>query len=336
MGIFGYICTMTNLSRHIEVLLLNHNCVIIPHLGGFVAQMISSRYVQDEQIMLPVHRSVGFNPQLKMNDGLLVQSYMLAYDTEYQETVQIVEDAVENLKERLYKEGSYDFEGVGRLFLDVDGHYEFEPFLSGITTPSLYGLDAFSIKNMSEQQAQTQDTTGEGNEASPAMIKDDKHYTIRLKKEVVNYIAAAIVALVFYLAWALPGHENGLPQETHQAAVIQTEQPAQPQKKAAQPQAAKPQTPEVKKAETPTPAPEVQKGRFSIVMATSVPSSGAKRLVNELTKAGYADAQVITKGKVLQVVCGRYKTEAEARANLDTLRSVDYFKDSWVTQLPAD
>lgn len=298
--------------------------------------MISSRYVQDEQIMLPVHRSVGFNPQLKMNDGLLVQSYMQAYDTDYQETVQIVEDAVENLKERLYKEGSYNFEGVGRLFLDVDGHYEFEPFLSGITTPSLYGLDAFSIKNMSEQQAQAQDTTEQDVPASVDTIKDDAHYTIRLKKEVVNYVAAAIVALVFYLAWALPGHQNGLPQETHQAVVVQTEQPAAVQKNTAKPEAPKAQAPAPAKEEAPAPAAEAEKGNFTIVMATSVPASGARDLVAELTRAGYPDAQVVKKEKYLQVVCCRYRTEAEARTALDTLRSVDYFKDSWVTQLPAD
>ena len=74
---------MIELSRHIESLMLNHDCVIVPGLGGFITQYMHARYIAEEGLFLPPYRSVGFNQQLTFNDGLLVQSYMQAYDTSY-------------------------------------------------------------------------------------------------------------------------------------------------------------------------------------------------------------------------------------------------------------
>ena len=95
---------MIELSRHIESLMLKHDCVIVPGLGGFVTQYVPARRVDDEQLFLPPCRSVGFNPQLNLNDGLLVQSYMQAYDTNYPETIKLIDDAVAQLKKELQEQ----------------------------------------------------------------------------------------------------------------------------------------------------------------------------------------------------------------------------------------
>ncbi|MBO5704071.1 MAG: SPOR domain-containing protein, partial [Bacteroidaceae bacterium] len=52
---------MIALARHIESLLLKHDCVIVPDFGGFVTQQVAARYVEDEGLFLPPYRSVGFN-----------------------------------------------------------------------------------------------------------------------------------------------------------------------------------------------------------------------------------------------------------------------------------
>ena len=85
---------MKELSRHIEQLLLEHNCVIVPQLGGFVTQYVPARYVEAEKLFLPPARTVAFNPHLTLNDGLLVQSYMRVHSTTYQQTVRLIDRAV--------------------------------------------------------------------------------------------------------------------------------------------------------------------------------------------------------------------------------------------------
>ena len=70
---------MNRLGKHIEALLLENDCVIIPDFGGFITYYTPASYVEDEHTFSPPVRSIGFNPQLKLNDGLLVQTYMDSY-----------------------------------------------------------------------------------------------------------------------------------------------------------------------------------------------------------------------------------------------------------------
>ena len=70
---------MIELAKHIEVLLLENDCVIVPGLGGFIAHRRQASFSERTGEFQPPLRTIGFNPQLVMNDGLLVQSYMQAY-----------------------------------------------------------------------------------------------------------------------------------------------------------------------------------------------------------------------------------------------------------------
>ena len=105
---------MIELSQHIEVLLLENDCVIVPGLGGFVAHYTPAIQVE-ENMFLPPTRTIGFNPQLKLNDGLLVQSYMAVYDTNFSDASKIVEDEVSELIIMLHKEGKVDLDNVGEI-----------------------------------------------------------------------------------------------------------------------------------------------------------------------------------------------------------------------------
>ena len=82
---------MIELAQHIEALLLENDCVIVPGFGGFVAHYAPATHVKRRKSFLPPTRTIGFNPQLKLNDGVLVQSYMSAYDTSFADATRIVE-----------------------------------------------------------------------------------------------------------------------------------------------------------------------------------------------------------------------------------------------------
>ena len=64
---------MRDLEKHIARLLLDNDCVIVPGFGGFMAHSIPAKYDEDTCLFTPPIRIVGFNPQLTMNDSLLVQ-----------------------------------------------------------------------------------------------------------------------------------------------------------------------------------------------------------------------------------------------------------------------
>ena len=141
---------MIELAQHIEKLLLDNDCVIVPGLGGFVAHYTPSVRIEKDHLFLPPTRVIGFNPQVKMNDGLLVQSYMEVYNTSFSDATHIVNKQVDELTQCLHEEGRADLPNVGELHCSIQGMYEFTPYNNKITTPRLYGLTGFEMKALDE------------------------------------------------------------------------------------------------------------------------------------------------------------------------------------------
>lgn len=140
---------MISLARHIELLLLEHDCVIVPGLGGFIANHTEARYTGDEEhLFLPPYRTIGFNQQLQVNDGLLVQSYMTAYDTSYPAANLQMEKDLENMMQELEMKGEYVLENVGTIKKGLNENISFIAPETGALTPSLYGLYSYEMKSL--------------------------------------------------------------------------------------------------------------------------------------------------------------------------------------------
>ena len=191
------------ISRHIEILLLSNDCVIVPGLGGFMAHHIDSRYEEDENIFLPPLRTLGFNPQLKINDSLLAQSYVEAYDISYPEALRRIEDEVNEMTQHINNKGSYELIGIGTLSKNSDGNYIFAPCEAGILTPSLYALSTFEFPQLAIQPKTTH--------VAPTVIETPVAKPVSVAK-------AAPVA-----AKAAPEEKKSEPEETERPKLIQFE-----------------------------------------------------------------------------------------------------------------
>lgn len=146
----GYICSMKVLLLHIERLLADNECVIIPDLGGFITYYTPARHIDSENRFLPPYRTIGFNPLLRMNDGLLIQSYMQTYEVSYPVAHQMVESAVNELCEVLYKEGEVQIGRLGRLSVNIDNTIHFKPAEEHVESMSLYGWGAFEMSELKD------------------------------------------------------------------------------------------------------------------------------------------------------------------------------------------
>ena len=138
---------MMELARHIETLLLDNDCVIVPGLGGFVAHYIPAR--TEDNLFIPPAHLIGFNPLLKMNDGVLAQSYMSAYNTSFADATRMIEKEVDKVFHALHEEGRVDLPDVGELLFSIYDTYEFISHEDKTIAPNLYGLDSFEMKELS-------------------------------------------------------------------------------------------------------------------------------------------------------------------------------------------
>ena len=146
---------MKELAKHIASLLLENDCVIIPDFGGFIAHYVPAQHVNEENIFLPPIREIGFNPQLRINDGLLAQSYMSVYGSSFPDAVKTIQKQSEELISTIHETGYMELDNVGELRYNIHGKYEFTPFDHRIATPGFYGLDSFKmqeLKDISTQQ----------------------------------------------------------------------------------------------------------------------------------------------------------------------------------------
>ena len=316
---------MIQLERHIEILLLENDCVIVPDFGGFMAHHLSARYEESEGIFLPPLRTLGFNPQLRLNDSLLAQSYVETYDISYPEALRRIAAEVEELKQLLAEKGQYEFNDLGTISLTTDGRYEFTPCEAGILTPSLYGLSSFEMNKLGQSKAVDGESVAE---TIPMNRRKDgifiKYSTIR------NVAAACIAALVI----ALFPTQSGDSKFSVANSQFNTEL-----LKRIMPKDITTGTPEQiataveeKSTEKQVEKEAVKVGpSYTIVLACQVGKKNAADFVERLHQKGFEAARVVENGKDVRVVYGYFSTETEAYNALRPLRQKSSdFAEGWV------
>ena len=191
---------MIELAKHIEVLLLENDCVIVPELGGFIAHYQPAHYDEVEGVFVPPIRTVGFNPQLTMNDGLLVQAYMQTYHTDFPDASRKLSKKVCELKEILYNEGIMVMSGIGTLHYNIYNNYEFHPLQNGIFSPELYALGAFSMTPLSMEIMDEPIVACE----EPLVMVPSKKKEFKLNPHWLSNAVAVAVAVILFFVLSVP------------------------------------------------------------------------------------------------------------------------------------
>ena len=358
---------MIELAQHIETLLLENDCVIVPGFGGFVAHYSPATRVKEENIFLPPTRTIGFNPQLKLNDGVLVQSYMSAYDTSFADASRIVEKEVNEFIGLLHEEGKAHLDNIGEIHYNIYGNYEFVPYDYKITTPSLYGLDSFEIHEFSALQQKEKVLIPTYPE------KEKKTFEISINRAYLRNAAAMIAAIVLFFAFSTPV-ENTDVQKNNYAQLLPSElfeqiekqsvaitpvyvknDAAQQAKKFSASSAstktssakkhttdkAKTSKPiavrEVKvvKQETAAPAPAVKSQEsanhpFHIIVAGGISLKDAEAIATQLKSKGFADAKALNTDDKVRVSISSFNNRDEATKQLLELRKNETYKNAWL------
>ena len=116
---------MINVSKHIYDLLFEHDCVIIPNFGGFVANYAPSKYDSSKNIITPPKKHLLFNKNLINNDGLLVHRVSALEQLSYDQALKVVQEYSSSLLSQLNAAKRIELSGVGILFLS-DNQYRFK------------------------------------------------------------------------------------------------------------------------------------------------------------------------------------------------------------------
>lgn len=183
-----------NVEKHIGELLYDHNCVIVPDLGGFVANYAPAKIHPTQHTFTPPTKNIVFNINLKNNDGLLANQIAAFEKKTYSEALKYIDYFVKEINIQLKKGAKVKIDEVGTLFLDVEKNIQFEP------APTNFLLDAFGLSSFH----------------SPAIKRDaiakriiEKEFKDRgpipaekKKSKVKRYVAIAVaLPLLFAMVW---------------------------------------------------------------------------------------------------------------------------------------
>ena len=129
------------ISYHIFNLLQEHDCVIVPNFGAFVARNISAKISRDGSRIYPPNKEITFNKSLIKSDGLLINRISSNENISYDMANDKLSNWVVKSHKKISKQGYIEIKNIGSISLENE-KYIFTPSQNSIFLKSSYGLNS--------------------------------------------------------------------------------------------------------------------------------------------------------------------------------------------------
>jgi len=129
------------ISYHIFNLLQEHDCVIVPNFGAFVARNISAKISRDGSRIYPPNKEITFNKSLIKSDGLLINRISSDENISYEIANDKLSNWVIKSHKKISKQGYIEIKNIGSISLENE-KYIFTPSQNSIFLKSSYGLNS--------------------------------------------------------------------------------------------------------------------------------------------------------------------------------------------------
>ena len=129
-----------SISKHINELLYNHNCVIVPGFGAFLTKNIAAS--RNNDVFSPPKKTIAFNGMLKENDGLLANRISATDGISYKAALKKIKKDIKTLASSL-NVGEVEIDNIGILRLNDEKKIQFQPNPNINFDSKSYGLESF-------------------------------------------------------------------------------------------------------------------------------------------------------------------------------------------------
>ena len=312
---------MKELVSHIEFLLHDHNCVIIPGFGGFVVNSSPARRDGMATFHPPVSELV-FNRYLTHNDGLLAQSFMKSDSIPFEAAMQKIEHAVQEMMRELREGRKIELGALGQFEMNSSKQFVYKP--TAYVQPLFFGLKTASLKPLVQMQPSTVKTHGE--QKSP-----------RLRTIGITAAAAAVLLLLMFL---LPVGDRTI---VHQSAQIISETDlfgSRPHLNKSNAATAEPvvteESTDVTMEEATVAEPEIlvsndQMPRYYIIVGVYEVKEVAEKMMEKLMDGGFTERGWMKRPGRIDVYAASFADREEAEGTLKKIH-LEYpaYRDAWI------
>jgi hypothetical protein len=182
------------LSRSIEKLLYQHECVTIPQFGAFLTRSFGAK-IDYKGLFYPPRKEVNFNQLLLANDGVLAHFIAQKENISYESALRNIEKEVRNWRKRLLTQNLL-FPGLGKVQLNQDKKIQFIPLDKVNFELKSFGLYTYERRpilktlNKSNPDDIMDDTTNDNLMFTPEQKENEK------KSTIFRYAAIGLVGIV--------------------------------------------------------------------------------------------------------------------------------------------
>lgn len=321
---------MKTLAKQISNLLFDHDCVIVPGLGGFITNYKPATIHPHHHIFSPPSKQISFNSALILNDGVLINSYVVRLGLTYAEAGKIIDSTVQSIRISLLKGENITLDDVGILKSNNENNIEFKPFTNINYLGDSFGLPRFDYYPVNREKYDSV-----AGLSRPAIRKTMRWAAILVPlaaialwssynpdtfNKIQNNYAGLVTAPEKTLSIPAPAPEKVVNYENHNmlaAGVITT--------------AAVSET-EIRDKEITAEVTENTTIFHIIAGAFSVPEN-AERLVNDLKKQGFEDAAIVGRnGRSLHIVSiASFNNKGAADSKLTEIKQSN-FPEAWLLE----
>lgn len=317
---------MLRIVSHLECLLVVHDCVIVPRLGGFVLHAASASYSTKDHFFLPMRREIGFNTTLRYNDGLLTESYMKSYGVDCHKAYRMIEDDADEIKSMLFRGQKVSLGTIGSFSLSTEGQVLFEPVDAGFQSMESYGFSSFGLRTIQELQREQAVVVAEQRKA-----QGDNVFYIPINKRWLQGIAGVAAAVAMFLIVSTPVKQ--MDSTAYTANFIPTEVLASGTAKSSV--ARKVPTEVVttrKKAESTKVKAEQPKSKdiYYVVVSSLNSVKQADAFIASMDRSVFKRANKLVETKKVRVYADKFDSREKADTYMDKLRKKSKYKDAWV------
>ncbi len=163
------------IASSIADLLFEHECIVIPGLGGFITKTNPASIHPVKHQFKPPHKEIVFNQHLRANDGMLLNHIAHKEALSYSEAKSKMDKFVHRCLEEMQAGRRINFRNIGSLSMDERQQIIFEPDLSQNYLADSFGLSGFvspAIKRESFTQKLEQQIKQQREEKSRKLSSD--------------------------------------------------------------------------------------------------------------------------------------------------------------------
>jgi hypothetical protein len=305
-----------DIGKYIKELLILHDCVILPGLGGFVANYRSAEINEMLKIISPPSKSILFNRNIYHNDGLLIGHISGKTGIGYKDIEMQVQGYIDKILKDTGSGTKFIIDELGFFYMDKEKKLQFqaEPGMNFLIES--YGLHNVHFKELFAHAEKA---------AKSEVYTSEKDSGVRHKKTIRRLVYTGLAASLLAAVILIPVKTGLLNYSDLRLFRVNEDSYS-----ITAPEIESSITEDIKEVKSESYKVEITPAEFHIITGSFREFGNARNLMKKLENQGFV-ARILSSGsEYFRVSAGSYPNMQDASLALSEIRELPGLDSAWL------